>query len=67
MAEIVNLRSARKRREREAEARLAEENRARFGLTKPEKAKAGSERARILQALDGARRQTHKPDESEPS
>ena len=55
MAEIVNLRRAKKRIERRAAAAKAEENRVRFGLTLQEKAKAGSERARLLSSLDGAR------------
>lgn len=55
MAEIVNLRQTRKRLAREAAEREAAENRTRFGLTKGQKAKAGSERARILAALDGSR------------
>ncbi len=55
MAEIVNLRQVKKRLAREAKAREAAENRTCFGLTKGEKAKAGSERARILAALDGSR------------
>ena len=55
MAEIVNLRAARKARER-AEARAAaDENAARFGRTKALKAleKARAEQARAL--LDGLR------------
>lgn len=55
MAEIVNLRQARKQREREAKAEAAAEKRLRFGLTRGEKAKTGSERERILASLDGAR------------
>lgn len=67
MAEIVNLRQARKRRDRETADLLAEENRARYGLTKPEKARAGSERAKILAALDGARLDRRNRDDGEPS
>ncbi|WP_185985046.1 DUF4169 family protein [Aureimonas mangrovi] len=55
MAEIVNLRQARKTRERAAREAQAAENRQRYGLTKPQKAKAGSEREKLLAALDGAK------------
>lgn len=37
MAEIINLRKARKARERSAAEKQAEQNRAKFGQTKPEK------------------------------
>ncbi len=37
MAEIVNLRAVRKRRERDEKARLADESRARHGRTKAQK------------------------------
>lgn len=67
MAEIVNLRQARKHREREAEAKRAQENRTRFGLTRAQKAKAGSERERILASLDGARLQTREADDEPAS
>lgn len=63
MAEIVNLRQARKIREREASAKAAEENRTRFGLTRAQKAKAGSEREAILARLDGARLDRRKADD----
>ena len=39
MAEIINLRQARKARERAAAEAQAERNRAKFGLTKAEKKK----------------------------
>jgi Domain of unknown function (DUF4169) len=37
MAEIINLRTVRKRRERDDQARLADENRTRHGRTKAQK------------------------------
>ncbi len=53
MAEIVNLRRARKGKARaEKEARAAD-NRVRFGRTKAEKQQAAAERARTGKALDG--------------
>lgn len=64
MAEIVNLRQARKRRERERDEAKAAENRVSYGLTKVQKAKAGSEREAILKTLDGAR--LEKPASVEP-
>lgn len=57
MAEIVNLRQARKRRTREREEAQAAENRISYGLTKSQKAKAGSEREKLLRDLDGAKRE----------
>ena len=53
MAEIVNLRRARKdkaRRDRETEA---DANRRRFGRTKSEKAAAKQDEARTRRTLDG--------------
>ena len=55
MGEVVNLRIARKRRRREDEARQAEENRVRHGLTKAEKTAARIERRRSIDVLDGHR------------
>lgn len=37
MADLINLRQARKRRDRDDKARAAEENRIRFGRTKAQK------------------------------
>ena len=67
MAEIVNLRQARKRRERAKAEQAAEENRTRFGLTRPQKAKAGSEREKLLATLEGARLDKTKPGDDEPA
>lgn len=56
MAEIINLRRARKGRERaEASARAAE-NRARHGRSKSERLAADATREQLDRALDGARR-----------
>lgn len=57
MAEIINLRMARKARDRTAAERKAAENRAKFGRTKAEKAAERAEVERKARALDGARRE----------
>jgi len=57
MAEVVNLRSARKGKAR-AEARAeADENAAKFGRTKAQKAREAAEAERIKAELDGKKRQ----------
>ena len=61
MADIINLRRARKARARtEAEAQ-ASANRARFGRTKAETRTAKAEADRIARAVDGARRDDETP------
>lgn len=55
MAEIINLRSARKARARVAHQQQANENRTRFGRTKAEKARDRIEAERAERAQDGAR------------
>ena len=56
MAEIINLRRARKQKARQAAADGAASNRVRFGRTKTERMNEAAERARISAVLDGARR-----------
>ena len=51
MAEIVNLRQARKRIAREKAEKASAENRVTFGMSRKDKAKAGSEREKILNCL----------------
>ncbi len=53
MAEIVNLRQARKDRARAAKDARAAENRTRFGRTKAAKGAAEAERVRAETGLDG--------------
>jgi hypothetical protein len=53
MAEIVNLRRARKDKARVAKDARAAENRTRFGRTKAEKRATEAERGRTETALDG--------------
>lgn len=55
MAEIINLRLARKARDRVVAARTAEANRAKFGRTKAERAADAAERARAARIVDGAK------------
>jgi Domain of unknown function (DUF4169) len=55
MAEIVNLRQARKARARIAAGAAAAENRARFGRTKADKARERLEAEASGRTLDGAR------------
>lgn len=56
MAEIINLRTARKARARADAAAKADANRAAFGRTKEEKRAAKAEAARLAALLDGAKR-----------
>lgn len=53
MAEIINLRRARKRKVREARAERAEGQRIRFGRTKAQKERDDSRARRREQELDG--------------
>ncbi len=53
MAEIVNLRRARKKKARAEKDARAASKRARFGLTKAEKRAAAAERADTGKSLDG--------------
>ncbi|RED49702.1 uncharacterized protein DUF4169 [Aestuariispira insulae] len=57
MAEIINLRQARKQQKRRKKEGQAEENRARFGRTKAEKTKETQEAERIRRELDGKKRE----------
>ncbi len=55
MAEIINLRSARKARTRRAAHDAAAVNRAKFGRTRADKSAADAETGRIARVVDGAR------------
>jgi len=52
MAEIINLNRFRKDRERDAKAKTAEENRARFGRSKEERERAETLARKTEKALD---------------
>ncbi len=53
MAEIVNLRRARKKKAREEKEARAAGKRTRFGRTKTEKREAAAERAHTGESFDG--------------
>lgn len=55
MGEVINLRAARKARDRAAKASAAETNRARFGRTRAEKQAELADTARREKLLDSAR------------
>ncbi len=55
MAEIVNLRTVRKQRQRQEDSRRADENRVRFGRTKAERAAAEHAARQGERHLDGHR------------
>lgn len=57
MAEIINLRMARKARARAADTRQADANRAKFGQTKPERTRQRLDAERAERLLDGTRRE----------
>ncbi len=56
MAEIVNLRAARKRKARETASATAAANRAQFGRTKAEKQATDLAAEKLARTLDGAKR-----------
>lgn len=57
MSEIVNLRLARKARDRKRAEQQAAENRMKFGRTKAEKTRQRLDDAREASCLDGVRRE----------
>jgi len=57
MAEIINLRLARKARDRQKAAQKATENRAKFGRTKGEKTLEARRAEKLERDLDGAKRE----------
>ena len=57
MAEVVNLRQARKAAARDKARAEADANAARFGRTKAQKAQEAAEAEKARAALDGARRE----------
>jgi len=57
MAEIVNLRMARKARKRTEAAETAAAARARHGQTKADRTRTNTDAAREARILDGARRE----------
>jgi len=57
MAETVNLRAARKARDRAAKRAQADQNAARFGRTKAERARDEAAADKVRRDLDGKRRE----------
>lgn len=57
MAEIINLRQARKAAKRKQDEASAAANRAKFGRTKAERLALTSEQDRAARLLDGAKRE----------
>ena len=57
MAEIINLRSVRKAKQRDAAAQQAAANRSKHGETKGEKLRRRQEAERLARTVDGARRE----------
>jgi len=57
MGEIVNLNRFRKRKAKDAEARVADTNRVKFGRTKAEKKLSEAEKALADKSLDGHKRE----------
>lgn len=57
MAEIVNLKHARKLKARDAAEAKAAENRAKYGQTKAERARLASEKAKLRAVTDGAKKE----------
>jgi hypothetical protein len=57
VAEIINLRQARKAAKRKQDEATAAANRAKFGRTRAERVAQASEQIRAAQLLDGAKRE----------
>lgn len=64
MTEIVNLNRARKKKRAEEAERQAEQNRAKFGRTKAERAKQAAERTALRRSLDGSKRDQPEDDDA---
>lgn len=60
MAEIINLRNARKQKARADKEAQAQQNRARFGQTKAEKLRRASEKALADKRIDGHKKDAPK-------
>lgn len=65
MAEIINLRRARKLRDRAAADKQAEQNRISFGRSKAERSLTEAERDKATRTLEGHRLPS--PDDDEPA
>ena len=67
MAEIINLRQARKRKQRAAEQRKASENRALHGSDKATTKRREQDRHTLDRTLDGAKVEADPPDTPDPA
>lgn len=65
MAEIINLRTARKAKKRADKEGRAADNRAYYGLTKAQKAAAKAERDQQAKTLDGKKQDSSAPKDPE--
>lgn len=63
MGEVINLRRARKQKQRLDDERRAQENRVAFGRTKGERAAEAQKEAQRIAALDAHRREPPSSDE----
>jgi hypothetical protein len=63
MAEIVNLRTARKRAKRQEQAELAAQARVSYGMSKAERVQARSMQSKVRRELDEHRIETGESDE----
>ena len=66
MAEIINLRQARKQRAQADKERVAAANRAKFGLTKLERESSLREKERLSKLHEGSRRELRDDDPKQP-
>lgn len=55
MADVINLRVARKKKQLETKQQLAQENRASFGVPKAERIAEAKRRERLARAIEGSR------------
>jgi hypothetical protein len=67
MAEIVNLRRARKAKARQAAETAAQDSRVAFGRTKAERQATQSEHDRALRHIEGHRRLSQSPEQPQAS
>lgn len=58
MADIINLRQARKAHKRRQDEALASANRAKFGQTKAQRSLQSAEAVRSAKVIDGAKRES---------
>ena len=66
-AEIINLRQARKQKNRRDKEKTAEDNRLKFGRSKAERDAARRNRQELEHQVDGHRLKDGKPSEEDPS